>query len=168
MEFQKSNIKEVSQKTSINPEHMTKYLALMIFCSEVIQNIHWVSKGSIYYSDHLLYERIYESVSGNIDEMAEKAVGLSGDSSVNPHAICSLKSELYKNLIPNYNSDLSPDELAEYALFVMACFMEKTEEFYQKLSEAKMITLGLEDFIPKIHSETENNMYLLKRRVKSS
>ena len=168
MEFNKSNIKEVSQKISIDSEYMTRYLALMIFCSEVIQNIHWVSKGSVYYSDHLLYQRIYESLSVNIDELAEKSVCLSGEASVNPHTICSLKSDLYKNLIPNYSSDLDPDQLAEYALFIMVCFMEKTEEFYAKLSESKMITLGLEDFIPKIHSESENNIYLLKRRVKTS
>lgn len=168
MEFEKANMKDISSKITIKPEYMTKYLALLIFCSEVIQNIHWVSKGSIYYGDHLLYQRIYESVSANIDEMAEKSVALSGDSSVNPHAICSLKSELYKNLIPNYSSELSQDEMAEYALFVMVCLLEKTDELVEKLSEENMITLGLEDFLPKVASETENNIYLLKRRVRTS
>ncbi len=36
---------------------------------------HWTSKGPEYYSDHLLFERLYNSVEEEVDKVAEKALG---------------------------------------------------------------------------------------------
>ena len=36
---------------------------------------HWQAKGENYYGNHLLFQRIYEGMQGEIDTLAEKIVG---------------------------------------------------------------------------------------------
>lgn len=42
------------------------------------QQAHWAAKGVNFYGDHLLFERLYDDVSGVIDEIAEKGIGATG------------------------------------------------------------------------------------------
>ena len=57
-------------------------LATLVSCLRALyqlhQSHHWTSKGSSYYSDHLLYQRLYEAILPEIDSVAERAVGMGG------------------------------------------------------------------------------------------
>ena len=89
-----SNIKKIAQELEkafesgtevpekeLDKVECKKYLAFLKALKEYYQYCHWVSKGDPYYGDHLLFERLYNEVSGQIDSAAEKFIGL-GDESI--------------------------------------------------------------------------------------
>ena len=40
------------------------------------QNLHWLSRGDSFYGDHLLFQRLYEKLGDESDQIAERAIGL--------------------------------------------------------------------------------------------
>lgn len=55
-------------------ELMARFRALSLY----YQLVHWTLKGSWFYQDHLLADRLYGDVNDVIDEIAEKGIGASG------------------------------------------------------------------------------------------
>jgi DNA-binding ferritin-like protein len=55
-------------------------LATLVACLRAVYQIHqsnhWLAKGTWYYGDHLLYQRLYEAILPEIDGVAERAVGM--------------------------------------------------------------------------------------------
>src|SRR3990172_2699362 len=45
------------------------------------KNSHWTSKNSIFYGDHQLFDRLSEDVGSKIDVVAEKSIGVTGNTS---------------------------------------------------------------------------------------
>lgn len=50
----------------------------------LLWTLHWRAKGTGYYGDHLLYERLYEARKGEIDRMAEVVAAVGGASALDP------------------------------------------------------------------------------------
>ena len=57
-------------------------LACLRAMSFSYQTSHWQAQGATFYEDHLLFERLYGSVTEEIDALAEKLVGYLGSDSV--------------------------------------------------------------------------------------
>ncbi len=57
-------------------------VATMRVAAFVHQNHHWTVSGPEFYSDHKLFEQLYEESQDQIDELAEKAVSVAGVSAV--------------------------------------------------------------------------------------
>lgn len=51
-------------------------LVLLRALSIFYQTAHWQTRGPNFYGDHLLFERLYDSVQDEIDAVGEKVVGL--------------------------------------------------------------------------------------------
>lgn len=49
----------------------------------LLQNLHWRAKGTGYYADHQLYERLYEARRPEIDRVAEVIVAVAGAQALN-------------------------------------------------------------------------------------
>lgn len=135
------------------------------FLSMVHQTHHWQARGDSFYGDHQLYERLYNMTVKEIDEMAEKSVGLGTDQNVHlPLQV----GQLFK-LIQGYGmSSTIPNqsELARRSLIAEVGFLRCAEHCLCSLKESGIMTSGLENMIQGMCDVHEGHVYLLKQRCR--
>jgi len=144
---------------------LRKYLALMKALQNYYQHAHWISKGESYYGDHLLFERLYGDLGKQIDSLAEKMVGLGGDSFVCVKTVMAMTAKILSH-VPDMDENMLGYELAETGLKLEMSFLNCTEGLYNKMKEDGSITLGFDDLLMSLYNEHEGNVYLLKQRIK--
>lgn len=122
------------------------------------QTAHWSVKTSLFYQDHLLLERLYGEVGGEIDAVAEKAVGLTDCDAV--HLPISLKKvyEKVKNLPqkPTDNSDFFKSALQLEQELITLCTTSESMEG---------VSLGLKNMLADLADNAEGRVYLIKQRL---
>src|SRR5271165_2289461 len=77
------------------------YVATLKALAMIHQHNHWTIKGVAFYGDHLLFERIYNDTLKNLDEAAEKFIGLFGTECLDYELQATLLHQVlvkYKNL----------------------------------------------------------------------
>lgn len=122
------------------------------------QQNHWLSKGTSFYSSHLLFQRIYEKAQENIDTAAEKFIGLFGDEVVNYNN----QANMLNKILLKYSS-LS---LFEQSLKIEEDFIKFSKQAYDCFEKEQKLSLGLDDMIMAIASDREEAVYLLKQSIK--
>lgn len=134
------------------------------FLALVHQTNHWVAKGDSYYGDHLLFERLYDSVVKEIDQTAEKVIAFGTETNVNMNLQVVQLNRLVQNsqLLGTFPSSAGP---ATASLASEKRFLEALEYLVQSLKERQMLTLGIENMLTGIADKHEESVYLLKRRV---
>jgi len=125
------------------------------------QQAHWTSAGNEYYGDHLLFQRLYDAVSEDIDSVAEKLAGVFDPSflDVGYHA------NITKKFIDTMNTT---DNLVERNLKAEKAFVTFNSKIYEKIKESGEMTLGLDDLIMSVSSKHEENIYLLQQRLRQN
>jgi hypothetical protein len=101
----------------------------------VHQSHHWQTRGVTYYGDHLLFERIYGNVDGEVDGIAEKAVGFG------PHLL------------------VQPIVVSTHQLMVLLHLA------YAGLEKSGLLSLGVDNRLQGIADKHEENIYLLQQRA---
>ena len=167
-EFLKETDDDFLKKISVPSEPLKKYLACMRTVHLYHQHAHWVSKGVPYYGDHLLFERLYDNLTNEIDSFAERAVGLTDDDVACPITVTGMAFKNLKSLLPDFNPSGHPDDTVRGALRIERYFLKTTNELYDTLKESDKITLGLDDLLMELYSAHEANIYLLQQRLKGS
>lgn len=131
----------------------------------VHQTHHWQTRGDTYYGDHLLFERLYGNVSGEIDGVAEKAVGTGQHLLVQPllqtkHLEWVMKY-LYRGAPPN------PDPLGYVAISLRAelCLMVFLQLAYARLQASGDLSFGIDNMLQGIADKHEESLYLLRQRM---
>jgi DNA-binding ferritin-like protein len=135
----------------------SKYVAFLRALYLLHQNHHWVTSGSAFYANHLLFERIYKTAQENADLAAEKFIGLFGAET--------LALEEHPKLIADCLTKFSKQSPVESSLAAEKEFLQLSEEMYNEFknnSKDKM-TLGLDDMIMSIASQREESVYLLQQ-----
>jgi starvation-inducible DNA-binding protein len=122
-------------------------------------NSHWQVKGSNFYGNHLLLERVYESLIDQIDTLAEKIICLYGSDAINPVDQAQLMAN---KLLPLAEAESMGDPLKR-ALVVESALQAIFKAIYDLLKEEGSLTLGLDDFIMSMANEHETNLYLLRQ-----
>lgn len=136
------------------------YIASLKGMALIHQNSHWITKGTAFYSDHLLFERLYKSTLENLDLAAEKFIGLLGDDCLN----YDFQTELLNKVLLKYNNlEGSP---AQMSLAVEKEFIKFSKIVYNCFEEEGQLTLGLDDMILSIASQREESVYLLQQLTK--
>jgi DNA-binding ferritin-like protein len=158
---------EEDKESSLPEEELKRYLAIMKALQNYYQHAHWISKGDPFYGDHLLFERLYNSLFQEIDSLAEKMVGLGGDHFVCIKAVMSITSKILEH-VPEMTENTLGYELAQSGLKMEKLFLAYTKKIYSKMKEDKSITLGFDDLLMSFYNSHEGNVYLLKQRVKTS
>jgi DNA-binding ferritin-like protein len=118
------------------------------------QHYHWTSSGHSAYGNHLLFQRLYESVQEDVDGMAEKIIALMGGHTLNPHTQALWVSRHIKRWTKDpcpFRSSLSSESDLQDALRIA----------YDGIKSQNSMTLGLDDFIMATASKHETNQYLL-------
>lgn len=131
------------------------FLAMLKAMALIHQHNHWTTKGQNFYGDHLLFERLYKSVSENIDATAEKFIGLFGYECLEYDLQASLLNKIlakYSNLEGSpINMSLAIEkDFIKYCKYAHTCFEDENK-----------LTLGLDDMITAISGKREEAVYLL-------
>jgi DNA-binding ferritin-like protein len=138
------------------------YIATLKAIAIIHQHNHWTTNGEMFYAEHLLFERIYNSALEDLDLAAEKYVGLFGDEVLN----YSLQIELLSKVLSNYNKlEGSPVEMS---LAVEKDFVKFSNDAYKCFEEQGELSLGLDDMIMSIASNREEAVYLLQQSLSSN
>ena len=117
---------------------------------------HWQALGSSFYGNHLLFERLYNSVQGQIDQLAEKMVGYLGRDAVDmgpqlPHitGFCE-----YWEQVPCRH---------ERGLLSESTLQDAIKAGYDRIKKIGAMTLGLDDWLMSAANAHEENTYLLQQ-----
>jgi DNA-binding ferritin-like protein len=148
-------------------EELAYNIAWLRTLSIWFQHAHWSTSGKTSYGDHLLYERIYNEITEEIDALAEKAVGFCGPQSVDTHA----HSKLLAEMVCAYPSPSRANEatmIASAGLAMISDYIETVNETYKTLKDMGKLSMGLDDYLMALVSKLENNAYLLKQRVRAT
>ena len=121
---------------------------------------HWRSYGDPYYGDHLLYQRLYGDVITEIDSVAERALGITGnDALVEPGTLLSAEMSCLKALV-------MPGEFAASMLEAEKRFLQRLKTMLDTLRAGTLLSDGTEDLLQGIANKHEEHVYLLSRRVR--
>lgn len=125
--------------------------------SQMYQHAHWKSEGKNYYGDHLLFERLYDGVNDEIDVVAEKIIGVSGETdAVNVEGDIETATDLAKTMLEGKDF-VSQAINAEKGLIELIGQLMGGEQ-----------TDGVEDMLQGIASQHEEHLYLLQQRNKEA
>lgn len=154
-EMQKKSYLELGQG-GLAKHFLCHILAALRAQYMMYQTAHWQTKGPAYYGNHLLFQRLYESVGGEIDAVAEKLVGYTGVTSVE------LPAQLI--LIQKYCSRWCQIEnLHERGLQSEKDMQKLFKVTYDTLKAKGSLPLGLDDFLMATANSHETNAYLLQQ-----
>jgi len=129
--------------------------------SEYYKTAHWQTKGQLFYSDHLLLDRLSSEAKVNIDTLAEKMIGTGvSPESLNLTDILKKQYEIIKGL--PYNS---PDN-STYFQASLVC-ENRLLEICKAIDSSPETSVGVKNLIAQIADDSEGRIYLLKQRLNS-
>ena len=139
---------------------MSFYVAFLRAMFLFYQNAHWQSSGPGSYSNHLLFQRLYENVLEHIDAVAEKSIGLFGNEVVD----LSKQTEMISKILSKY-SKMSNDFVVAGIEFEKS-FQDVAIKIMNEMKEQGKLTVGLENMILGQIDASENpRSYLLKQNI---
>lgn len=118
---------------------------------------HWQVKNNIFYSDHLLLDRLSSEAEERVDQVAEKAIGVTGDVT-----IVNLPEVLKKIFAHTKGLTFASPENSKY--FEDALKLEQALISFCTQNEPTQ-TLGVKNMLADIADEAEGRVYLLKQRL---
>lgn len=132
----------------------------------VHQTHHWQTRGPSYYGDHQLFMRIYEEIDPLIDQLAERAIGVSGDPSVVSLGVQMTLMGLAFNT--GFSDAGSPEEMPGISLYFERRLLEALERAYATLEQQDALSMGVDDLLQAIASKHEEFVYLLQQRSRTA
>jgi DNA-binding ferritin-like protein len=138
-------------------EFAANTLAMLRGLSWLYQTAHWQALGDLFYQDHLLFERLYGNVEGEVDGLAEKIIGLYGFEIVSAPDIVARTAQFVNTLWPVAN----PFERTLKAEHILLGYI-------QDELEQDGIPTGYRVFLEDILSKHDENLYLIQQRLGSA
>lgn len=134
---------------------LLRYLNQLRLLYVIYQNFHWQCKGLTFYSNHLLFQRLYEDVQGQVDESAEKFQGLFQ---------LNIQLEEFIQHLTDVNELIFTSKSVPLDFFKHAIVLEKellqlNQDIYKELN-SKM-SKGLDNMLAAHADSAENRLYLL-------
>lgn len=118
------------------------------------QTAHWSCHGPDSYSDHLLYERLYNDVVEELDMVGERAIGLTLDVST-----VAIEDSLHAIMESIAVESVDTCDLCTVAIILEEEFLGLIDVFGKS-----PISAGLTDLVGQLGSKHEEHMYLLQQR----
>jgi DNA-binding ferritin-like protein len=122
------------------------------------QTSHWQVKGGTFYGNHLLFQRLYESVRGQVDQLAEKISGYLGSEAVSINYQMRHISDYtysWSSIQCNHKRGLQSEADLQQAL----------KRAYDGIKQAQAMSLGLDDWLMATANAHEENEYLLQQAL---
>lgn len=144
---------------------LSALLGYLMFLGRVHQTHHWIAKGDPFYGDHELFSRLYGGIPGEVDSLAEKAVGLGSTDNVDLVILHNQVVRWTSLMCPGVATLPSSAELARRSLDCEMAFLRFSALTAQILDESGMLTRGLDNMLQGLEDVHEGNVYLLKQRI---
>ena len=125
------------------------------------QTSHWQLQGDNFYGQHLLFDRLYNSVLKQVDELAEKLVGYLGSEAVE----LSLQVQEIQRICAGW---LVVEGHVSRGLRSEQDLQDTISAAYSGIKQAGAMTLGLDDWLMATANAHEENSYLLQQVQSSS
>lgn len=146
-------------------------LAVLLACvraeAMIHQAHHWQTRGSSYYGDHLLFERVYNDVNGFVDGLAERAVGAGHHVLVQPLMQMSHMVAFSKLFYSDAPVSPEPEEMPLLSLRALLKSMLVLQLAYKTLEVRGLLSNGIDNLLQGIADKQEELVYLLKQRTKT-
>lgn len=137
---------------------LSRVLAVLRAQSMSYQTSHWQVSGPNFYGDHLLFDRLYGSVTVQIDQLAEKLVGFLGSQSVS----LAPQLELIQGLCDHWGTISNHAERGLLSESELQASIKAAHDF---ITETGAGTLGLDDWLMSTANAHEENSYLLQQTI---
>lgn len=157
--FKISESKTPTIKIAENSSHLKvagTYIAMLKAMTIIHQHGHWAAKGSQFYGEHQMFERIYKSAQENLDTAVEKFIGLFGSDVLD----YSQQTEALGKVLEKYTKSGSS---IERSLAIENDFIKFSKEIFNLFEKEDVMTLGLDDMIMATSSDREEALYLLQQ-----
>lgn len=141
------------------PEALTSLLACLKALALQHHHAHVVSKGACSFSDHLLFERLYDITLEHVDSLSERIVGLDRYEIELPVLMVAMQDVI------NTWAQYADKGYVRQSLEGEKTLLHMLEMVRQKLESKGLLTLGLEDLLGRLASTHEEHCYLLKQRL---
>lgn len=140
--------------------HPLVLLSMLAALKDHFQNLHWKAKGENFYSDHKLFQKVYESFDDDYDTWAEKIITIYGADTID---IVKL-SEAKTALLSRWNNKLNSHILRTVG--PINELQTTIKSVYETMSDKEHLTLGADDFLMALADKQDKNHYMLLRRAK--
>ena len=137
------------------------------YLQHVHQTHHWLAKGDPFYGDHLLFQRLYDAVTEDIDAVAEKSVGLGSERNVDLSLQVKQLEKMVSGAYGMTQTIPQPTELIKRSLQAEKNFIKTVCLLASSLKEQGVLTRGLDNMLAGIEDVHESHVYLLKQRSSS-
>ena len=118
---------------------------------------HWLTRGTGFYGDHLLFERLYKQSQDDADAMAERVIGLFGEKAVDMGS----QADYLSKLLHKYQGD----DYHELALKMEQDFLEFAQQVFDAFEAEDVLSLGLNDLLATIADSHETAVSLLQQAL---
>ena len=146
----------ISDSSGKTEEHLVYLLAYLRAMYLTYQTAHWQVTGDPAYGNHLLFQRLYESVQEEVDTLAEKIVGYFGPQAVNVNK----QGAEISRIVDVFSKHKDPHQRG---LFVEGQLQKILSFVYGSIKKRGTMTLGLDDFLMATANAHETNTYLLQQ-----
>ena len=148
------------------PDLLLAYICLTKANQMWFHSAHHVTKGKGFAGDHeLLYGKIYETLTEDLDALIERAIGFT-DSEIFacPIVLSQMTAKVLKSFCSP--SDRSDIEIVEIAFDSLIRLIENIESLHSKIESSGQLSLGMEDLLAGFANQYEAYIYMLKQRLK--
>jgi DNA-binding ferritin-like protein len=140
-------------------------LVYLQFLAQLHKTHHWTSLGDPFYGDHLMFERMYDAVTEEIDTVAEKAVGLGSAQNVDLLLVTSQVNKLVSSFGMSQTVPTTT-ELVRRSFQAELTFLKSLEVLSESMNEQHVNTMGVENMMQGIADAHEKHVYFLKQKCK--
>jgi len=143
-------------------------VALVRAAAIVHQSGHWQAAGPTFYSDHLLFERLYDGLVPYVDTLAERVrvAGDRGPLMLSAVDLANLTAAIVQEMDTHREQAIqrgSAPEVARLALSVTATY--DVLNACAKLLKLKRMSAGTEKILQDLADTAEQHLYLLQQRL---
>jgi DNA-binding ferritin-like protein len=151
---------------------LSMVLTFMRALSHVHKSHHWQTRGTSFYADHLLFERLNSESLDFIDQVAERAVGVYGPAAVDPFLQASGIQIVVAYVCGHTKDDPmqtsleadSPELMVERSLRGEVKFLKVLEASIGALTEFGKLSPGTSNLLEGVSDKHETFVYLLRQR----
>lgn len=162
----KMSTAQMLSKSTDDYQGLAELLAMIRAAAHIHLTHHWQTHGSMYYADHKLFKRIYKETDGQVDGLAEKAIGLGHHSLVEPHSQMKMMEACCADWCDAFEGE-TPDEMVVKSMMIVREVISKIEKEIESLEEGENLTSGLSNLLEDMADKQEEFVYLLKQRAMS-
>ncbi len=159
---QRQSVKAFAKKAKVSVVEgttMTALLGALQGAALLHQTHHWSTKGRTFYTDHLLFERLYNESLEIIDPLAERMMGLG-----TPAILAHVQAGLLLTFVQNCGIARTPEEMVSSSLRGELAILTLVNQVLTSFEQNGTLTHGTSNLLEGVADKHESFVYLLQQR----